>query len=126
MNAPTHAADAVTVTAEPFTVLGSEAAHRLGRERTALWSVDRALFAPEVFRARRADGALLGFVLLGLEWGDAEPEIGWLFGAAAPGHAASETVARRLGARRDSAAEAALGDGTRIWRHGALPDGVPA
>ena len=111
-----------------------------------LWAVDR-----------RADGALLGFVLLGLEWDDAEPEIGWLFGAAArgqgyateaaaavrdhaaallgpgaavsctaPGHAASEAVARRLGARRDPAAEAALGDGTRIWRHGALPDGAPA
>ena len=93
-----------------------------------LWAVDR-----------RADGALVGFVLLGLEWADAEPEIGWLFGAAsrgqgyateaaaavrdhalallgpggavscvAPGHAASEAVARRLGARRDPAAEAAF------------------
>lgn len=27
---------------------------------------------------RKADGALVGFVLVGLEWGDAEPEVGWM------------------------------------------------
>lgn len=75
MNAPTHAADAVTVTAEPFTVLGSEAAHRLGRERTALWSVDRTLFAPEVFRARRADGALAAAALVTSRRGSAYRKI---------------------------------------------------
>lgn len=32
-----------------------------------LWSVER-----------QSDPALVGFVLLGLEWGDAEPELGWL------------------------------------------------
>jgi RimJ/RimL family protein N-acetyltransferase len=33
-----------------------------------LWSVDL-----------RADDRLAGFVLLGLEWDDAEPELGWMF-----------------------------------------------
>lgn len=106
-----------------------------------LWAVDR-----------RDDGSLLGFVLLGLEWADAEPEIGWLFGAhargqgyateaaaavrdhaaallgpgravscIAAGHGASSRIAARLGARRDAQAEAAIGDGTEIWRHGPAP-----
>ncbi len=39
-----------------------------------LWAVER-----------RADGALLGFVHLGLEWDDPEPELGYLFGAHARG-----------------------------------------
>ncbi len=33
-----------------------------------LWTVER-----------RADGTLLGFVHLGLEWDDEEPELGWMF-----------------------------------------------
>lgn len=100
-----------------------------------IWSIERT-----------ADGALLGFVLLGLEWGDAEPELGWLLAPhargqgyadeaarAALGHARtlypsvvscvapdnmpSARLAARLGARRDPAAEAALGGGVEIWRH---------
>lgn len=102
-----------------------------------LWIVDR-----------KADGAPVGFVLLGLEWGDAEPEIGWALDPAhrgrgyateaamavrdhavallGPGLAvsyiggdnrASARVAQRLGARRDRAAEAALGDVAQVWRH---------
>ena len=98
----------------------------------------------------REAGTTVGFVLLGLEWDDAEPEIGWMLSpdhrgrgyateaaAAVRDHAidlfghggavsytdganrASVRVAERLGARRDAAAEAALGDpGTEVWRHG--------
>lgn len=90
-----------------------------------LWAVDRK------------DGPLAGFVLLGLEWDDAEPELGWMIlpehrghgyateaAAAArdfgrgllpdlvsyvdPANTASSRVAQRLGARRDPGAEAAL------------------
>ena len=97
------------------------------------------------------DAALpVGFVLLGLEWGDEEPEIGWMLSpdhrgrgyateaaAAVRDHAAatlgpgvavsypdaanraSVRVAERLGAWRDTAAEAALDDpGAQVWRHG--------
>ena len=93
---------------------------------------------------RREDGALLGFVHLGLEWDDPEPELGWILapeargrgyateaaGAARAygaglfesfvscvdaGNAASAAVARRLGAAIDDAASAAHGVG--IWRH---------
>ena len=100
-----------------------------------LWSVER-----------KADGALLGFVLAGLEWGDAEPELGWMLAEDArgqgyateaasaalahartllptvvscigPGNAPSARIAERLGARRDRAAEAALDDDVEIWRH---------
>lgn len=101
-----------------------------------LWTVD----------TRR--GQTLGFILLGLEPGDHEPELGFLFrpdaegqGYAAeaaraardhalgtlgwqsvvsyiaPGNARSIRLAERLGARRDAAAEAALGDGTLVYRH---------
>lgn len=93
-------------------------------------------------------GATLGFVLLGFEPGDNEPELGFLFrpeaegqsyaaeaaraarahafGALgwdtvvsyiAPDNARSIRLAQRLGARRDAAAEAAIGDGTQVWRH---------
>ena len=100
-----------------------------------LWSVER-----------KADGALLGFVLAGLEWGDAEPELGWMLADHARGagyaeeaaraalaHVAallpavvsylghgnlpSARLARRLGARRDPAAEAMIGGATEVWRH---------
>ena len=83
------------------------------------------------------DGALVGFVLLGLEWEDYEPELGWMIlpehrgqgyateaAAAArdygrsllpdfvsyvdPQNTASSRVAARLGARRDREAEAAI------------------
>ena len=107
-----------------------------------LWSVEA-----------RDTRTLLGFVLLGLEWGDAEPEIGWMFAPAHRGrgyateaaaavrdHALrlmsdggavsyvaadnrpSRRVAERIGAWRDTSAEAALADpGTEVWRHGARP-----
>ncbi|MCA8879491.1 MAG: GNAT family N-acetyltransferase [Rhodobacteraceae bacterium] len=99
---------------------------------------------------RRTDERLLGFALLGLEWSDREPEIGWIFAEEAhglgyateaamavrdhaaallgpgsavsyidPANAASIELAIRVGATRDPAAEAALGDGTQVWRHGA-------
>lgn len=100
-----------------------------------LWAVER-----------RADGVLLGFVHLGLEWDDEEPELGWMFAPEArgqgyaseaaaaardhalalmptcvsaidPENAPSRGVARRLGATLDEAATAAQGIG--IWRHGA-------
>ena len=103
-----------------------------------LWSVERT-----------ADGALLGFVLIGLEWDDAEPELGWMLAEDArgqgyateaaraalehartllpsvvsyigAGNATSARIAQQLGARRDPAAEAALDDDVEIWRHGAL------
>jgi RimJ/RimL family protein N-acetyltransferase len=95
-----------------------------------------------------ADGAVLGFVLIGFEPGDAEPELGYLFRPAAegqgfateaataalahardtlrlaalvsyvaPGNHRSAALAKRLGARRDPAAEAALGDDTLVFRH---------
>lgn len=97
---------------------------------------------------RLTDGETLGFVHLGLEWGDHEPELGWMLlpehrgrgyateaaqaardhGLALLGDGAfvsyvhdrndpSHRVARRLGAVRDAAAEAAIGDGTHVWRH---------
>jgi len=91
-----------------------------------LWSVDR-----------REDGLLLGFVHLGLEWDDHEPELGYLFGAHAHGqgyareaamaardhgftlldsfvsyvdasNAPSNRLAAALGATRDAGAEAAI------------------
>ncbi len=90
-----------------------------------------------------------GFVGLGFEPGDHEPELGYLLNAPArgkgyateaataardcardtlslnalvsyisDGNAASQNVARKLGAARDAQAEVALGeDGVQIWRH---------
>lgn len=106
---------------------------------------------------RREDGQLLGFALLGLEWEDREPEIGWIFAEEAhglgyateaaaavrdhaillfgpggavsyidPANTSSIRLAERLGAERDALAEALLGDGTQVWRHGALPAATPA
>ena len=101
-----------------------------------LWSVER-----------KGGGGLLGFVLVGLEWGDAEPELGWMLAEhargrgyateaaaaalahartllpgvvsyVAPGNAPSARIAGRLGARRDPAAEAMLDDDVEVWRHG--------
>lgn len=101
---------------------------------------------------RRADGAVLGLMTLGVEQDDPDPEFGWLFLAEAEGQGyASEAaramlpealclfgpggvvscidpqnlrsiaIARKLGARRDPAAEAeveALGEGPmQVWRH---------
>ena len=102
-----------------------------------LWSVER-----------KADGALVGFVLVGLEWGDDEPELGWMvtegargqgYGTEAAlaalthartlmptvvsyvgaGNAPSAHIARHLGARRDPVAEAALDGAVEVWRHDA-------
>jgi len=108
-----------------------------------MWTVERA-----------SDGAVLGFVTIGLEWDDDEPELGYVFAAehrdqgyaqeAATaardygfellGHGAfvsyidrsngpSNRLADRLGATRDTSAEAALradtGEDIHIWRHGA-------
>ncbi len=103
-----------------------------------LWAVER-----------RADGATVGFVHLGLEWDDEEPELGWmllpearrqgyateaakaahdhalgLLGSGAfvsyvhHGNVASSRLAARLGAARDTGAEAALADDAQVWRHG--------
>ncbi len=103
-----------------------------------LWSVEL-----------RANGRLLGFINLGFEWEDYEPELGWMFAADARGHgyateaaivardhalgllgggafvsyvdprnAPSSRLASRLGAAQDTAAEAAIADGTQVWRHG--------
>lgn len=84
-----------------------------------------------------ADGPLVGFVILGLEWGDDEPEIGWMLlpehrgqgyaqeaAAAAqafarglklpcvsyidPENTASQRVAAAIGANRDAVSEAAI------------------
>ncbi|MEM1130179.1 MAG: GNAT family N-acetyltransferase, partial [Pseudomonadota bacterium] len=91
----------------------------------------------------------VGFVLVGLEWTDDEPELGWMLDPTArgqglateaaaaardhavsvlprggvvsyidPDNAPSARLAARLGAHRDRAAEAAIGDGTQVWRHG--------
>lgn len=95
-------------------------------------------------------GPLVGFVQVGLEWGDEEPELGWMFlpqfhgngyateaAMAAREHAlsvlpnlvsyvdppngASNRVAERLGARRDTAVEARMavrhGEAIHVWRH---------
>lgn len=91
----------------------------------------------------------VGFVGLGFEPGDQEPELGYLFAASArgkgyateacmaarthardtaglpslvsyisDGNTASQNVARKLGAQRDPAAEAALDEtGVQVWRH---------
>ncbi|WP_179378328.1 GNAT family N-acetyltransferase [Jannaschia marina] len=91
-------------------------------------------------------GEVLGFVMVGLEWGDAEPELGYMFrpeargqgyateaAAAArdhgmqllgtlvsyvdPANVASNALAARLGATRDAAAEAALAEPVHVWRY---------
>lgn len=93
-------------------------------------------------------GEALGFVLIGFEPGDREPELGYVFRPEAegrglateaaravldhvfgtlgwdsvvsyidPGNARSIAVARRLGAARDPAAEAALGGVDFVYRH---------
>lgn len=101
-----------------------------------LWSV-----------ARKADGVLIGFVLVGLEWDDPEPELGYLILSAhrgqgygfeactaardhgmdllgdlvsyvAPDNVASNAMAQKLGATRDVTAEAALSDPDHVWRYG--------
>jgi RimJ/RimL family protein N-acetyltransferase len=95
-------------------------------------------------------GGLLGFVSIGFEPGDAEPELGFLLLPAAegqgyaaeaaaaaraqgfgpmglpslvsyvdPANARSIRLCERLGARRDPAAEAALGEDCRVFRHSA-------
>ena len=94
-------------------------------------------------------GAVLGWLYLWQEWGDPEPEIGWvlvetaegkgyaeeaaravlplatrIYGAGGfvsyidEGNTASVRLAEKLGARRDTAAEAAMGEpGLLIYRH---------
>lgn len=98
-----------------------------------LWTVER-----------KADRATIGFVLIGLEWADEEPELGWLLAPEARGHgfaaeaaaaardhgiamlsglvsyidadnAPSGGVARRLGAMLDKAESLRLG--VDVWRH---------
>ncbi|MEX3016714.1 GNAT family N-acetyltransferase [Gymnodinialimonas hymeniacidonis] len=85
------------------------------------------------------DGTLVGFTHVGLEWGDDEPELGWMylaehhgqgyateaakaardFGLSLlptcvsyidPDNAASSAVARRLGAERDATAESQIAE----------------
>ncbi|MEM9523840.1 MAG: GNAT family N-acetyltransferase [Pseudomonadota bacterium] len=93
------------------------------------------------------DGEILGFVLVGFEPGDREPELGFLFRIAAEGTGAAckaaraardfaaahelpslvsyidpnntraQALARRLHATRDEAAETALDGNEQIWRH---------
>ncbi len=48
-----------------------------------LWSVER-----------RKDGALVGFVMLGLEWEDLEPELGWMIAPEARGQGFGSEAAR--------------------------------
>ncbi|MEL6206451.1 MAG: GNAT family N-acetyltransferase [Pseudomonadota bacterium] len=96
-----------------------------------LWSVES-----------KSDGVLVGFVLLGLEWGDEEPELGWAFAPEARGqgfateaaaaardyamallggavsyidtaNTASARVAERLGARIDGL----IDDDVQVFRH---------
>jgi RimJ/RimL family protein N-acetyltransferase len=96
--------------------------------------------------SRRSDDAKLGFVLLGYEWADEEPELGWFLAREArgqgyareaasavrswglgvlpefvscvdPENGPSTRLARHLGAVLDAAASARIGTG--IWRHGA-------
>ncbi|MEL6337100.1 MAG: GNAT family N-acetyltransferase [Pseudomonadota bacterium] len=99
-----------------------------------LWSVER-----------RSDGALIGFVHLGLEWGDAEPELGWMFAPEARGQgyaAEAASAARdfgfdlldtfvscidqtnapsaRLAARLGAVPDASPYAGVNVWRHGRL------
>jgi len=45
---------------------------------------------------RREDGARVGFVLLGLEWGDAAPEIGWAIAREARGQGYAAEAARAV------------------------------
>lgn len=85
---------AITVTAEPFTHLGPEAAHRLGPARTALWSADRALFSPEVFRARHANGDLAAAALVTSRRGTAYRKIVDLWCAPVPGSDGAAADAR--------------------------------
>ncbi|MFW5655479.1 MAG: GNAT family N-acetyltransferase, partial [Roseicyclus sp.] len=61
-----------------------------------LWSVDL-----------RGDGRLAGFVLLGLEWDDVEPEPGWMF---LPEHRGAGLASEAAGAARDHGLSM-LGDG---------------
>lgn len=90
----------------------------------------------------KAGGDPLGFVLIGFEAGDQEPELGWLFRPAAEGHgyareAAAAARAHAAGLRlpslvsyvdpenaRSARLAAALGarldgneDGSNVWRH---------
>ncbi|MEM7742365.1 MAG: GNAT family N-acetyltransferase [Pseudomonadota bacterium] len=94
---------------------------------------------------RREDGAGLGFVFVGYEWDDEEPELGWFLAQEARGqgyaseaatvirdwaltllptfvscvrtdNAPSNALAARLGARIDPVASQRLGG--NIWRHG--------
>lgn len=99
----------------------------------------------------KAGGALLGFVLIGFEAGDLEPELGYLFRPAArgqgfaaeaataardharalrlpslvsyinPANAPSLRLAARLGARPDG-----MTDGSAVWRHWSPADIPPA
>lgn len=102
-----------------------------------LWAVER-----------RSDEALIGFVLVGMEHGDLEPELGYLFTEASQGQGyateatraardfalqdlelpvlvsyvsqanlPSQALAQRLGAWRDSQAEAGFQDDVTVWRH---------
>jgi RimJ/RimL family protein N-acetyltransferase len=110
-----------------------------------LWTVER-----------RSDCTRVGFVMVGLEWGDEEPELGYMtvpehrgqgYATEAaraarnwglrllptivsyvdPGNAASNRIAERLGAERDTAAGARLaardGEPVNVWRHMAPANG---
>lgn len=101
---------------------------------------------------RRDDGMGLGFVFLGYEWADEEPELGWFFAEEARGqgyateaalavrewgltlmptfvscvrttNAPSNALAKRVGGVLDDDASARIGG--NIWRHGARPGALP-
>ena len=102
-----------------------------------LWTVERK-------EGQDGDGGAIGFVLVGLEWADEAPELGWLLAPEARGQGfaaeaataardaglamlgalvsyvdadnlPSGRVARRLGARLDRADSLRLG--VDVWRH---------
>jgi RimJ/RimL family protein N-acetyltransferase len=124
-------------------------------DRDALWLDFAQMVACWLLRGHgvwtvetRADATAIGFVLLGFEPGDHEPELGYLFLPEAEGrgyaqeaaraartyafdtlglktlvstidhdNARSIRLAQRLGATRDTAAEAAHGHAIQVYRH---------
>ncbi|MGB0498034.1 MAG: GNAT family N-acetyltransferase [Rubricella sp.] len=126
-----------------------------GADRADIWLDFTQMVATWLLRGHgawavdlRETGETLGFVLIGFEPGDHEPELGYLFlrkaggkgyateaaraardyafgtaglpalvSAIEPGNSRSASLAERLGAQRDRAAEAAHAHAALIYRH---------